>query len=63
MKVKIFFCKDGYLSKGKFANQIEDGVNEWLAQNPGVKVVDMRQSLAGGSAEPPCVVISLWYED
>lgn len=41
---------------------IEQAVNDWLADNPTVRVTAVHQSVAGGSLNPPTFVVSVWYE-
>ena len=37
-------------------------MNRWLKDNPEVKVVEIKQSVAGGGLGPSQLLISLWYE-
>ena len=38
-------------------------VNSWLAEHPGIRVVDIRQSTSGGSFAGPLWLLSVWYEE
>ena len=59
MKVKIFST---YLLRRKSLDRLEDQVNRWLKDHPEVKVVEIKQSTAGGGLGPSQVLVSLWYE-
>ena len=65
MQVKIFDAySSGFINRVKrpMLDSIEDRVNWWLRENPDVKVVEIRQSAAGGSWGPIQLIISVWYE-
>lgn len=52
-----------YFGKKPQSKQIlEDEINNWLGTNPGIKVVDIKQSCCGGSFNPSLTVVSIWYE-
>ncbi len=59
MKVKVF---SNYLLRRKSLDQLEDEMNRWLADNPAVKVVEIKQSAAGGGLGPGQLLISVWFE-
>jgi hypothetical protein len=65
MQVKVF---DTYSSgvimriKRNIIDALEDQVNVWLKDNPDIKVVEIKQSAAGGSWGPIQLFISIWYE-
>jgi len=62
MKVKLFSTW-ARLTQGVSAlSTLEDIINVWLAENPRIKVVDIRQSSSGGSWAPAQWLISVWYE-
>jgi len=42
---------------------LENDVNEWLAQHPKIKIMDIRQSSNGGSWATSKLFVSVWYED
>lgn len=44
------------------AQELEDELNAWLSQNSGVKIVEIKQSVAGGSWGPSRWLVSVWYE-
>jgi hypothetical protein len=63
MMVKLFIKdKSSFRSWRKDAQSFEDEINTWLAANPGIKVLDIKQSSNGGSFDTTKVVISIWYE-
>ena len=63
MKTKIFAISEGYFRKiSKAALSLEREINVWLNANPGIKIVDIKQSSCGGSAEPSKTIVSIWYE-
>jgi hypothetical protein len=63
MQVKIFSKCGGYFSKSpQESSQLEQEVNSWLESNPGIKILDIKQSSCGGSLEPAKHIISIWYE-
>ena len=47
----------------KKSQELETEINNWLSQNPKIKVVDIKQSASGGSYNPGLWLISVWYED
>lgn len=66
MKVKIF-KKVGYSwsfkkTRTPSKQAMEDEVNAWLAENPKIKIKDIKQSACGGSLEPSQTIISVWYD-
>jgi len=63
MKVKIFSKCGGFFGKlSKISLQLEQEVNTWLESHPGIKIIDIKQSSCGGSADPSKHIISVWYE-
>ncbi|RKU06068.1 hypothetical protein C6502_21520 [Candidatus Poribacteria bacterium] len=63
MKTKIFAISGGYFRRiSKIALNLEGEINAWLNANPGIKIIDIKQSSCGGSAEPSQTIISIWYE-
>jgi hypothetical protein len=65
MKTKIFKVS-GYQfyfgKKPKSKQVLEDEINDWLAANTEIKIVDIKQSCCGGSFNPSLTVVSIWYE-
>lgn len=65
MKTKIFKVS-GYSfyfgNKPKSKQVLEDQINNWLAEKPGIKIIDIKQSCCGGSFNPSITVVSIWYE-
>ena len=63
METKIFGISQGYFRKiSKAAFHLQEEINAWLAANPGIKIIDIKQSSSGGSVEPSNIIISIWYE-
>ena len=63
MKTKIFGKSGGYFrSFSKTVFHLQEEINAWLAANPGIKIIDIKQSSSVGSAEPSKIIISIWYE-
>jgi len=53
MKVKLFWKNNplgpGWLFTNKNARALEEEINRWLSENPRTKIVDVKQSVSGGS--------------
>ena len=63
MLVKLFAASAGYFTSiVRAASRLEQEVNDWLQANPEIRVLDIKQSSNGGSAEPSKIVLSIWYE-
>ena len=63
MKTKIFAISQGYFrTLSRASLSLEMQINTWLNTNPGIKIVDIKQSACGGSADPSKIIISIWYE-
>ena len=63
MKVKIFSKCGGYFSKlSKISSHLEQEINTWLESHPGIKIIEIKQSSCGGSADPAKHLISVLYE-
>ncbi len=63
MKVKLFIKdKSSFRSWHRHTQDFEDDINRWLAANPDVRIMDIKQSSNGGSFDTTKVVISIWYE-
>lgn len=62
MKMKIFESNGNFKIDRKGLDALETQVAEWLKENPSIKVVDIKQSAAGGSGGPLQLFISVWYE-
>jgi hypothetical protein len=63
MQVKLFVQdKSPFRSWRGFLERIETEINAWLAENPDIRVVDIKQSSNGGSFDTSKVFISIWYE-
>ncbi len=64
MRVKLFVKdKSPFSGWGRFTSKLEDEVNAWLADNPGIRIVHITQSSNGGSFDTSKVWISVWYEE
>ena len=63
MKTKIFAISGGYFRNiSRTALDLEEKINAWIEANPGIKIIDIKQSSCGGSLEPSNTIISIWYE-
>ncbi len=69
MKIKMFstilYGKTKSFSnrlKEPLHSEIESDIQEWLAQMPNIKIHDIKQSMSGGSAAPPKIIVSIFYE-
>jgi hypothetical protein len=62
MKVKIFESSNNHKIDRRSLDELESQVAEWLKENASIKVVDIKQSAAGGSGGPMQLFISIWYE-
>lgn len=63
MQVKLFLKdKSPLRSWRRHTQDFEDEINSWLAANPQIRVVDVKQSSNGGSFDTTKIVISIWYE-
>lgn len=63
MQTKIFAISGGYFRRiSKTALCLQEEINAWLAVNPGIEILDIKQSSSGGSAEPTKIIISIWYK-
>ena len=64
MRVKFFMRGSGYTGSYKLEHhrELEDEVNTWLEQNPGIKVMDIKQSASGGSWVKPQFFLTVLYE-
>jgi hypothetical protein len=63
MRVKLFIKdKSSFSTWQQHTGQFEEEINHWLATNPGVRIVDIKQSSNGGSFHNTKVVISIWHE-
>ena len=70
MKVKFFQLKNpmehrGWFMKVEYVNTegIEEEINKWLADNPGITISHICQSTGGGSYAVAKNLISVWYEE
>ena len=48
---------------GRNAQALEEEINAWLGDHPGVKVVEIKQSASDSSFGQPLWLISVWYEE
>jgi hypothetical protein len=72
MRVKLFWKNEplkpgsGLFRTGRtggHAVELEGEINRWLAENPNIKVVNVKQSASGGSFAESLWLISIWYEE
>jgi hypothetical protein len=62
--MKLFVKDKSSLRRwARFAEELEAEVNDWLALNPGIRIVHVTQSSNGGSFDTSKVFISVWYEE
>ena len=61
MQVKLFSAFNPLGKKGQNQQDFESMINQWLSQNEGVEIVDIKQSACSGSMSPAIWVISVWY--
>ena len=65
MKTKFFSSRAINYSQQKSLSglTLENEINGWLQENPGLKVVDIKQSTGGSSFWSGAhIFISIWYE-
>lgn len=70
MKIKMFstilYGKVTGFAKRRLSEplhtELENEIQEWLAQKPNIKIHDIKQSMSGGSIAAPKVVVSIFYE-
>ena len=63
MLVKVFVKSSGtFATVGRTATKLEREINAWLKANPGIRVVQTKQSSSGGSLDPAKLWVSIWYE-
>ncbi len=64
MQVKLFIHdKSAFQRWSRFAANLEDEINSWLAVNPGIRIVHVTQSSNGGSFDTTKIIVSIWYEE
>lgn len=65
MKVKFFSASAAgpLWRQSDPRRELENEVNRWLSEHPGIQVVSVKQSAAGGSLNASSFLISIWYED
>lgn len=66
LRVKFFTFKSNLLLDGRSPNGClpsENTVNEWLANNPGIRLVEIRQSMCQMPNDNfATTLITVWYE-
>jgi hypothetical protein len=65
MHVKVFDTySSGFINRIRrdMIDSLEDQINRWLKDNQDIKVVEVKQSAAGGSWGPIQLLVSIWYE-
>ncbi len=63
MRVKIFAKQGSFFRRySTSSSELQREMNAWLEVNPGVRIIDIKQTSAGGSLEPSQTMISVWYE-
>jgi hypothetical protein len=61
MKTKLF-GKINTDKKGLDVLTLEAEINTWLANNPDIKIISIKQSSNGGSMQNTKLFFSIWYE-
>ncbi len=51
------------LKKGLIVLDLEKEINNWLEENPNIKIVNIKQSSSGGSLHVTKLFISVWCEE
>jgi len=62
MQVKIFSMIDPFKRKKRNQQLLEDKINAWLREQPGIQVIRVEQSAGGDAFGPSEWIISIWYE-
>jgi len=62
MKVKIFESNKNHKIDRSSLDELESQVAQWLKENAPIKVVEIKQSAAGGGGGPMQLFLSVWYE-
>jgi hypothetical protein len=72
MRVKLFWKNEPgkpaagtikqRLSFGR-ARELENEINDWLQENPGIKITTIKQSASGGSLAGSLWLVSVWFEE
>jgi len=60
---KVFAFSQARALPADHAQALEDQINAWLAEHPGIRVVEVKQSTSGGSYGPSLWLVSVWYEE
>ena len=67
LKVKLFGStkplKRLFSGEDSVSPEIEREINMWLLKNRSVEIVEIKQSLAGGSFASAKLLVSVWYRD
>lgn len=61
MKMKLFGRENS--KHGLEVLAIEKDINDWLVQNPKIKIHDIKQSSNGGSWATSKLFVSVWFEE
>ncbi len=63
MKVKLFWKINPVAVGLKNARALEDEINVWLGEKPGIKIANINQSSSGGSFFGSLWFVSIWNEE
>lgn len=64
VRMKLFIKdKSPFSFWSTFQSRLEDEVNAWLADNPGIRIVHVTQSSNGGSLDSSKIWLTIWYDD
>ena len=61
MKMKLFGKENS--KKGLIVLGLQEEINTWLEEHPGIKIIDIKRSASGGSLHVSKLFISVWYEE
>ncbi len=62
MKVKLFLKYNPLGNEYKNQFDLEAEINDWLAANPKVRIVNIQQSAVVGADDRIMWAMSVWYE-
>jgi hypothetical protein len=67
LKVKLFGStrplRRLFSGEDSVSSEIEKEINMWLLKNSSVDIVEIKQSLSGGSFASAKLMVSIWYRD
>lgn len=63
MKVKLFTKLNPKNKAEPTHTELENGINDWLQNNPGIQIRYIQQSTGGGSMGPFLFCFTVWYDE